>query len=374
MSLKKVKDFYLTPTEASEQKQRIVVKYHAAWAQVLRSKPADARQKDLAYVDLFAGQGAYDDGSPSTPLLILETAARDKYMREHLITIFNEGDPNTFDKLQQNVANSRAAKLLRHYPKVTCAMVEQDILHEIGGVPRCPTLLFADPWGYKGLSLELLGRFLKGFGNDLIFFLNYKRINSAIANSVLEEPIDAVFGKAMADKLRGDLAGLKGVARENVIMAALERSFKDLGARSPVRYRFVSEGRSSHYLMFVSKHPLGTDIMKSVMAAESERDQEGVAKFEFDPRGDSGQQEMFPASSLDDLATELARKFRGQIFSGFDELYHRSDHPRFGQTEHKRALRILERKGLLSIVSYTSERIERHGELSIPSDATLVFK
>ena len=325
-------------------------------------------------MDLFAGQGAYDDGSLSTPLLILEAAARDHYMREHLITIFNEGDPDTAAKLEHNIVESLASKQLRHKPKVTCAKVEEDILHEIGGVPRCPTLLFADPWGYKGLSLSLLSQFLKGFGNDLIFFFNYKRINSAIVNSVLEEPIDAVFGKTRADKLRTDLVGLKGLAREGAILDAVETAFKELGARSPVRYRFVSEGRSSHYLMFVSKHELGTDIMKSVMSAESPRDEEGVPTFQFNAEGDCGQQEMFPVSPLEDLAEELARKFGGQILSGFTELYSRSNHPRFGQAEHKKALRILERKGLLSVVSYSAKRTERDGELSIPLNAILMFK
>jgi hypothetical protein len=83
---------------------------------------------------------------------------------------------------------------------------------------------------------------------------------------------------------------------------------------------------------------------------------------------------MFPVSPLDDLAEELARKFGGQILSGFTELYSRSNHPRFGQAEHKKALRILERKGLLSVVSYSAKRTERDGELSIPLNAILMFK
>ena len=296
-----------------------------------------------------------------------------RYMREHLITIFNEGDPDTAAKLEHNIVESAREQATSPQTKVTCAKVEEDIFHEIRGVPRCSTLLFADPWGYKGLSLSLLSQFLKGFGERLNFLFNYKRINSAIVNSVLEEPIDAVFGKARADKLRTDLVGLKGLAREGAILDAVETAFKELGARSPVRYRLVSDGRSSHYLMFVSKHELGTDIMKSVMSAESPRDEEGVPASSSTRRG-IWPQEMFPVSPLDDLAEELARKFGGQFLNGFNELYSRSNHPRFGQAEHKKALRILERKGLFSVVSYSAKRTEHNGELSIPLNAILMFK
>ena len=142
-------DFYSMPTEASRRKQRIVAKYHAAWSQVLRTKTnsPEGTKKNLAYVDLFAGLGRYGDGSLSTPLLIIEAAARDPYMREHLLTLFNEGDPLIAERLEENLLASNAAKELQHRPQVKCALVEEDILKKIGGVPQCPTLLFADPWG-----------------------------------------------------------------------------------------------------------------------------------------------------------------------------------------------------------------------------------
>jgi hypothetical protein len=55
-------DFYRTPTEASRRKQRIVVKYHAAWSQVLRTRSDSptGTKKNLAYVDLFAGGTAME--------------------------------------------------------------------------------------------------------------------------------------------------------------------------------------------------------------------------------------------------------------------------------------------------------------------------
>ena len=42
--------------------------------------------------------------------------------------------------------------------------------------PKTPTLLFADPWGYKGLSIALIAAFLGVAGSDCVFCI---RVNDA---------------------------------------------------------------------------------------------------------------------------------------------------------------------------------------------------
>ncbi|VVB64054.1 Uncharacterised protein [uncultured archaeon] len=56
--------------------------------------PQVKRRKDnkIAYIDLFAGRGYYEDGTKSTPLLVLEKAIQDPDLREMLITVFNDKD------------------------------------------------------------------------------------------------------------------------------------------------------------------------------------------------------------------------------------------------------------------------------------------
>jgi three-Cys-motif partner protein len=362
-------DFYGTPTEASRRKQRIVAKYHAAWSQVLRTKPGSPsrHEKNLAYVDLFAGPGRYGDGSLSTPLLIIEAAARDPYMREHLLTRFNEGDPAIAERLKENLHASDAARELQHRPEVTCALVEEDILKEIGGVPPCPTLLFADPWGYKGLSVNLLTKFLKPFGNDLIFFFNYNRISSGLQASVLDEPIDAVFGRKVADDLRSRIAskGLRGLDKEREIMDALGQAFAPAGAQTPVRFPFQTKGRISHHLMFVSKHPLGNEIMKGVMSGEST-----LGMFGYDQAAEK-QPLLFPDLPVEALARELLERFAGRTIR-FSEIGVER-HPQLGLPAHKRAIQKLESQKNVIVVSYEKARRPTNDGLSVPDDAILIF-
>ncbi len=74
-------------SESKEQsiiKAELVSKYFGAWAKVILTRDPDK----FAYIDLFAGPGRYQDGTKSTPLLILETAIAHPVMRRKLVTIF----------------------------------------------------------------------------------------------------------------------------------------------------------------------------------------------------------------------------------------------------------------------------------------------
>jgi len=161
-------EFYQKPSEASRVKQAIVATYFGAWKNVLktwRSAPM------LGYVDLYSGPGIYGDGSPSTPLMILRQAIEDDYLAEKLITVFNDGDEGVAAELRANIANFSGIERLRNKPKVYDYAVSETVIRL---ARQTPTLLFADPWGYKGLSLALIRQFLAVPGSDCIFFFNYK--------------------------------------------------------------------------------------------------------------------------------------------------------------------------------------------------------
>src|SRR5436190_1804539 len=67
--------FFEEQKEQSQVKTAIVTKYFWAWAKVITSVLARGKNDQrIAYVDLFAGPGRYEDGAKSTPLLILEQA------------------------------------------------------------------------------------------------------------------------------------------------------------------------------------------------------------------------------------------------------------------------------------------------------------
>lgn len=258
-------------------KQAIVLTYFAAWKNVLKTWH---NRPNLGYVDLYSGPGIYSDGSPSTPLLILKQALEDDYLVEKLIAVFNDGDPQLAAELEINIEQLPGIRRLRIKPRVCNCPVSDTA---IGLRPAGPSLLFADPWGYKGLSITLIARFLETPGSDCIFFFNYNRINAGLGWKGFDEPLGQVFGQGRAEALRSRMQGLTRTERERVIIGEMQAAVKGVGARCALPFRFVSANvnRTSHHLLFASTHPLGCRIMKNVMRDHSSTIMQGLGSFEF---------------------------------------------------------------------------------------------
>jgi len=78
--------FFDESREQSQIKARIVAKDFWAWANVILPSVRRTGGR-IAYIDLFAGPGRYEDGTLSTPLLVLEKAIEDPNMRKMLVTV-----------------------------------------------------------------------------------------------------------------------------------------------------------------------------------------------------------------------------------------------------------------------------------------------
>src|SRR6266705_3426740 len=193
--------FFKEQSEQSYIKTEIVAKYFYAWAKVIIGQVKGKGNK-IAYIDLFAGPGRYKDGSPSTPLLILKQAINDKDMQKMLITIFNDRDTDNIESLKKEINALSGIITLRYQPIVHNTTVDRDIVSIFESVQQVPTLFFVDPWGYKGLSLQLIKSVLKNWGCDCIFFFNYNRINAGLSNSMVEVHMKSLFGDQRAADLK----------------------------------------------------------------------------------------------------------------------------------------------------------------------------
>ena len=79
-------EFFEEQQEHSQIKACIVAEYFWAWAGVMIGVQNRYPQhsKRLAYIDLFSGPGKYDDGTESTPLLIMRHALSKLDLRDRL--------------------------------------------------------------------------------------------------------------------------------------------------------------------------------------------------------------------------------------------------------------------------------------------------
>jgi hypothetical protein len=141
-------------------------------------------------------------------------------------------------------------------------------------------------------------------------------------NEAVEEHMNALFGQQRADQLRPRLLTQSPSERELTIVEELSHALKDNGKRFVLPFRFKNESgkRTSHHLIFVSKHFKGYEIMKGIMSKESSSDSQGVSSFEYNP-ADKRQPLLFDLSRpIDDLADMLLEAFAGQTLT-MQEIY-----------------------------------------------------
>ena len=149
------KKFFAERTDQSEVKARIVEKYFYAWANVIM-ETASARHGKIAYIDLYAGPGRYEDGAASTPLLVLEKAIAHPKMSQMLVTHFNDADSNLTNTLQTEIDKLPGIEKLKYKPHVSCGEVDSDADEFFNKTRLVPAFTFVDPFGYKGLSLGIV--------------------------------------------------------------------------------------------------------------------------------------------------------------------------------------------------------------------------
>ncbi|MDB9487072.1 three-Cys-motif partner protein TcmP [Dolichospermum circinale CS-537/01] len=349
--------FFDEPKEQSLVKARIVEKYFWVWAKVIIPTAKQAGNK-IAYIDLFAGPGRYKDGSKSTPIKVLETAISDPDMRNMLITVFNDADPEHTNSLQESIDTISGVENLKYKPFISNYEVGEKIVGTFEKLNLVPTLFFVDPWGYKGLSLKLINSVVKNWGCDCLFFFNYNRINMGLTNPAVEKHINALFEETRADRLREQLKGLNPEERELTIVEAICKSLQEMGGKYVLPFRFKHENgnRTSHHLIFVSKHFKGYEIMKKIMAQESSEQNQGVPSFEYNP-ATIRQPLLFEISRpLDDLEQMLMDELAGKTIT-MQEIYMQHNVGRsFIDKNYKDALKNLESQGKITAEPPVNER------------------
>jgi len=345
--------FFNEQKEQSLVKSVIVSKYFDVWARVIinaQKRYPDKPQK-IAYIDLFAGPGRYKDGSQSTPLRILTNAIEKQDLRERLVAIFNDKDEKNAKTLEKAIKGVPGIEKLKYQPAVYNNEVGEDIVKMFESMRLIPTLFFVDPWGYKGLSLRLVNSVLKDWGCDAIFFFNYNRINMGIENDAVKSHMEALFGKQRALELRKKLMNKNSRERELFIVEELCQAFKSYGSRYvlPFRFKNAKGNRTSHHLIFISKHFRGYEIMKDIMARESTNNEQGVPSFEYNPADFLPKQMLLFKLSrpLDELKKDLLSTFKGQTLT-MKKIYeqHNIDTP-YIKKNYKTVLRELYDDGII---------------------------
>ncbi len=333
--------FFDEPAEQSLLKAEIVADYFVPWARII-SKHAER----IGYFDFYAGPGRYGRGQKSTPLLILERAIQNPDLASRLVSRFNDKNPDYTTSLAAEIDALPGIEKLKHKPRIITGEVDDDLVKRFSEIRTIPAISFIDPWGYKGLSLDLIHAVIKDWGCEVVFFFNYNRINAGIGNPRAEHHMQALFGSQGLVRLRQEVAALDSKDREKAVHEAIERALTDMGARYPLAFKFRrSDGRLSHSIWFVSKDPLGYGIMKDIMARRGLIDQDGVPRFEHIPQSAGLQLPLDHESPIDRLASDLVVRFAAKSLSVKEIFDGHNVGTRFIKRNYKDVIIRLEQEG-----------------------------
>ena len=343
-------DFFDMPSGANEVKTTIIVNYFKVWASIMLKKSQSDR---LAYIDLYCGPGTYNEGSKSTPVQIIEAAMNIPTLCNCLRSYFNDKNVDHINSLRNTLEKIPSFENFKKNVFTNCLEVNEELTKEFEKLTLIPSFVFIDPWGYKGLTLRLIEAMRKDWGCDCVFFFNYNRINAAISNSKVNNNINAIFGESRAMQLREDVKEMRGREREATILTALNEAIGTV-ENFVLPFRFLDEKgtRTSHYLIFVTKHPLGYKKMKEIMAKQSSWEEDDIPSFEYTPvLPERARSKPLFGGWGEELQKKLLKEFAGQSIC-MDEIYEKHNvGTKYIEKSYKTALLALESKGKITAQS-----------------------
>ncbi|WP_265823544.1 three-Cys-motif partner protein TcmP [Geovibrio ferrireducens] len=343
--------FFEEQSANSRLKTKLVTEYFKTWVSIMTMNARNKGLTRLHYVDLYAGKGVYKDGTPSTPIQILDILLNDNNINQFINLTFNEGNPKFYNDLKENIERHPVYEKLKSRIQVYNKEVDSNFL-ETFKFSNEPKFLFLDPFGYKGIDVRTVGRALKDFGSDGIIFFNYNRINRDIANKNVSPLINSIFGSEKAEEIRCEMQQCTVESREQYVVDSFAESLQQQGLKYLVRFRFMRADKNSpsHYLIFASKHEKGYEEIKEVIVKNT-CDEDGFGHFEFNPKLGSCGVSIYErlTESNEQLADELLDRFKGRTISVKKIYQEHHVGTNFVLKNYRKILRMLELNGKVKV-------------------------
>ena len=247
----------------TEAKHHILRYYLNEWFPIL-----GRYHQTLRYIDGFSGPGEYEGGEPGSPLVALET------IRQH----------NQFNAFAQAAKNieflfvDRKSEYYRHlktkidgtyHPSAFGIEVEQGefehvmtrLLDDFESDERQmpPTLVFIDPFGPAGFSMDLLERLSSFRRMEVLINLNYNEF----VQWILPDPAKHVTANRLYGGLRWRPAlKLSGQDRADFLVSEYEAALSEIGWRGTSFEMVNMQNQTAYHLVFGTQNHTGLEAMK----------------------------------------------------------------------------------------------------------------
>lgn len=355
-----INNFFEKQTLSSRVKANIISEYFPKYCKIIVRRHIPER---IGYFDLFAGPGKYEDGNWSTPLLIAKHCFDDELLRQKVWMVFN--DKEYSEQLKSNFLQLYPNNTFMHKPHFghsvvgECKEIDKFITKNRmkDGKNECPSVLFIDPFGYKGIDTTILSQFLRYWGNELFIFINTKRINPALENEKFEPLMRCLFPQSY-ENLKVQVRNQKRVSeRLQFIIKNLGKEYSKLlgGNVYYTAFKFQEEDieTTSHFILHLTKSKRGFDLIKQIYNdfANVGTIFDGINTYTFDVKKISNPiEELFDASSenIDFLKEKLFSTYKGRVISALDLFEEHQKKGLYCRKHYTEALRRLVKEGRIS--------------------------
>ncbi len=342
-------------------KHKLLQLYLGAWFPIMASQGLDRR---LLYLDAFAGPGVYRNGEPGSPLIALQALLSHPHFHRwndaEFAFLFIERDRERFESLVAEIdrfftGRGRPANVKVHTVHGEFIDTAAQVLASVSNAKKAlaPTFAMVDPFGWKGVPIDLIGRLLSFDKCEVFFTFVLDSVNRWVGSDGpgIGRHFLELFGTD--EHLRA--ANLSGEQRRQFLRDLYAQQLqKKAGFRYVRSFGMVDErNRLLLYLFYGTRSLAGLEAMKNAM-------------WKVDPTGGvrfsdrlAGQTVLFGTTDahLELLRVKLLTRFAGKDVS-VEEVreFVLAETPYSANHFKKGALKVLEGKGDIEVVTPRKRR------------------
>ena len=335
----------LPPIQAHTEAKHDILRRHVdGWFPILGRSSSGP----LQYIDGFAGPGEYEDGEPGSPIIAMQGIQSHSYAEEfnkaskRFHFLFVEKDYQFVNYLRNKVSETL-------WPDIFDIRIEHSefepilvqLLDEVESGSRTmpPTLLFIDPFGSAGFSMQVLARLSRHSRIDVLINFNYLDLNHWILpDQVKHGTLDRLYG---GNRWRPAIEMI-GDDRKEFLIREYGLALQDAGWRSTNFEMINNHNQTQYYLVFATRHQRGMQVIKAAMRSVSP---DGL--YRYADRTNPAQLRFIGLGMDEEYAAELAEhlhvRYRGtavpkEELIDIDVAWH----PRWNERDLTASLRLLE--------------------------------
>ena len=243
-------------------KHRVLKSYLDAWLPIMGK-----RNRQILFIDGFAGPGKYKAGEDGSPLIALKAfknhPARAKIDAE-VVFFFVEKDPERAAYLKELVQSESRMLPSRCRVHVVPGAFDNALSHLLNMLEEqkrrlAPSFVMIDPFGVSDTPMDVIARILQNEKCEVYVSFMYEAINRFKRSYEFEGHLDRLFG---GRDWRDGIGIQDPQARKNFFFGLYKEQLRAAGAKNVVHFELHEGDRLVYAIFFGTRHWKGADIMK----------------------------------------------------------------------------------------------------------------